>query len=82
MSSNTGPSAAEGVFRGPDRAEKGSALSMIAAETQAVNDKTSRLRALRMERDAKAEAVAADEAASALPVKKAPARKRTPKAKA
>ena len=80
MSSLTNPSGeAKAVFKGPDRAEKGSALSMIAAETRAVNDKTARLKALRLEREAQTDAAAAKVAAEA-PAKKAPVRKRAKKA--
>lgn len=55
-----------------NRSEKGSAMSLIRAETKAVNDKTARLRALRMER----EALLAAEAAAAAPKPKAPRKSR------
>lgn len=74
---STSPEEKKAVLRGPDRAEKGSAMAMIAAETRAVNDKTARLRALRLENE---KAVA--EAAALAEPKKAPARRRTRKAAA
>ena len=62
-----------------DRHEKGSAMSLIAADAEAMEAKSARLKKLRMERDV----VAAQEAeaiAAAAPPKKAPA-KRKAKAK-
>ncbi len=55
-----------------NRSEKGSALRLIRAEAEATSNKTARLRALRMERDA----VQAAEAAAAAPVAKAPRKSR------
>lgn len=44
---------AEAVFRPDDgRHEKGSAMTLIAEQTRATEDKTARLRALRLEREA------------------------------
>ena len=57
-----------------NRSEKGSALRLIRAEAQATSDKTARLRALRMEREALEAAERAAEAAKA-PVRKTRARK-------
>jgi len=60
-----------------NRAEKGSAMNLIRAEAKATGDKTARLRALRMER----EALAATEAANAPPKPaKAPRKSRAVKA--
>ncbi|RIY00884.1 transcriptional regulator [Aureimonas flava] len=47
-----------------NRAEKGSAMRLIRAETKATNDKTARLRALRLAREAEEAVVAAAEAAA------------------
>lgn len=55
-----------------NRSEKGSAMRIIAAETKAVNDKTSRLRAMRLEREA--EAAAAKAAEPAKPKRKSRAK--------
>ncbi|WP_279480880.1 hypothetical protein [Aureimonas sp. SK2] len=63
-----------------NRAEKGSAMRLINAETKATNDKTARLRALRLAREAEEAAAAAAEAAAA-PVK-APKRVRKTTSKA
>ncbi|MBB3933902.1 hypothetical protein [Aureimonas phyllosphaerae] len=52
-----------------NRAEKGSAMRMISAEAKATNDKTTRLRALRLAREAE-EAVAAAAIVAAKPVKR------------
>ncbi|WP_185984088.1 hypothetical protein [Aureimonas mangrovi] len=62
------------VFRGPDRAEKGSALGMIAAEAKAMHDKTARLRAQRLARE-ETEAAEAAALEAAKPAKKTPARR-------
>ncbi|WP_062014836.1 hypothetical protein [Aureimonas sp. AU4] len=51
-----------------NRSEKGSAMSLIRAEAKATGDKTARLRALRMEREA---IQAAEAAAAPKPVKAA-----------
>lgn len=50
---DAGRARAEAVFR-PDsgRHEKGSAMSLIAEENKATEDKTARLRALRLQREA------------------------------
>jgi hypothetical protein len=73
-SETTSPEEKKAVRRELDRAEKGSAMAMIAAETRAVNDKTARLKALRLE----SERVAAE---AAVPEqKKAPVRRRARKA--
>lgn len=61
------PQDQKSVFRGPDRAEKGSALTLIAEEKRLRTDKTERLKQLRLARD------------EALP---APEPKAKPKAKA
>ena len=63
-----------------NRAEKGSAMRLINAETKATNDKTARLRALRLAHEAELAASAAAEAA-ATPAK-APKRTRKSAAKA
>ncbi len=47
-----------------NRAEKGSAMRMISAQNKATNDKTARLRAMRLAREAEDAAVAAAEAAA------------------
>lgn len=60
-----------------NRAEKGSAMRMITAETKATNDKTARLKALRLAREAEDAAVAAAEAAAA-PAKPAKRVRKTP----
>ncbi len=73
-SETTSPEEKKAVRRELDRAEKGSAMAMIAAETRAVNDKTARLKALRLESErVAAEAVVPEK-------KKAPARRRASKA--
>jgi hypothetical protein len=48
-----------------NRAEKGSAMRLISAETKATNDKTTRLRALRLAREAEDAAAAAAQAEAA-----------------
>lgn len=59
-----------------NRAEKGSAMTLIRAETKATNDKTARLRAQRMAHEAEAAAIEA----AAPPVKKATKTAKTTKA--
>ncbi|KAB0677008.1 hypothetical protein [Aureimonas leprariae] len=53
LPNDAGRARAEAVFRPDDgRHEKGSAMTLIAEQARATEDKTARLRALRMEREA------------------------------
>ncbi|SKA21374.1 hypothetical protein [Consotaella salsifontis] len=67
---------ANSVFRSESpRHEKGSAMGLIKADATAVQQKTARLRALRLEREAADAGKAADAKTEASPKKKTRARR-------
>jgi hypothetical protein len=75
---------ADAQFARPAQTDKDSAMAEYKAQTQVARDKTERLRALRLARDAAEEkaAPAKKAAAKKAAAKKAPAKKRAPAKKA